>query len=237
MVPTPSPPAALICGMAEGFGLSLCRALAAAGYDVLGLSRTERVAARAEKAAALAGRAYRHLVCDLAEDDDVARVLAPEATRISVAVYNAHVLVMAPFLETEPDAFQRLWAVACGGAASVARALLPAMTARSDGTLIFSGATASCRAGARTAAFGSAKFALRGLSQSLAREFAPRGIHVAHVVLDGLIDEPQTERRFAERKSQRMDPDAVADAYVALIRQPRSVWTHELDLRPFDERF
>lgn len=230
-------PVALVCGMAEGFGVALCRALAAAGYDVLGLSRTRRVEAQAERAAASNGRAYRHLICDLTDESDVARTLAPEAARVGVVVYNAHVLLMAPFLETEPDAFARLWAVGCAGAASVARALLPAMTARGAGTLIFSGATASRRAGARTAAFGSAKFALRGLSQALAREFGPRGIHVAHVVLDGLIDEPQSERRFAERTSQRMAPDAVADAYVALIRQPRNAWTHELDLRPFDERF
>jgi NAD(P)-dependent dehydrogenase (short-subunit alcohol dehydrogenase family) len=230
-------PAALICGIAEGFGLSLCRALAAAGYDVLGLARSERVAPEAETAAAAGGRRYRHLACDLTRDDQVARVLAPEATRIAVAVYNAHMLLMAPFLETEPAAFERLWAVACGGAASMARALLPAMAARGSGTLIFSGATASCRAGARTAAFGAAKFALRGLSQGLAREFGPRGVHVAHVVLDGLIDEPQTDRRFAERQTSRLDPDALADGYVALIRQPKSAWTHELDVRPFDERF
>jgi NAD(P)-dependent dehydrogenase (short-subunit alcohol dehydrogenase family) len=230
-------PAALICGMADGFGLSLCRALAAAGYDVLGLSRTSRIAAQAEQSAAAHGRTYRHLVCDLTDDDAVARVLAPEAARVGVAIYNAHLLLMAPFFDTEPEAFRQLWAVGCGGAASVARALLPAMVARGSGTLVFSGATASCRAGARTAAFGSAKFALRGLSQSLAREFGPRGIHVAHVVLDGLIDEPQTERRFAERTSGRMDSDAVAETYVTLIRQPANAWTHELDLRPCDERF
>ena len=237
MASSDAAPVALICGMAEGFGLALCRALAAAGHDILGLSCSRRVVEQAEQAAASSGRTYRHLVCDLTDDSQVGRTLAPEAARIGVAVYNAHVLLMAPFLETKPEAFRRLWAVGCGGAASVARALLPAMTARGGGALVFSGATASCRAGARTAAFGSAKFALRGLSQALAREFGPRGIHVAHVVLDGLIDEPQTERRFAERKTERMDADALADAYVTLIRQPPSAWTHELDLRPFNEKF
>ena len=111
------------------------------------------------------------------------------------------------------------------------------MLARQAGTIILSGATAARRGGAKFAAFASAKFALRGLAQSLSREFGPRGIHVAHVVIDGLIDEPQSDRRFGPAELARMDPDAVARTYLGLATQHPSVWTHELDLRPFSGRF
>jgi NAD(P)-dependent dehydrogenase (short-subunit alcohol dehydrogenase family) len=111
------------------------------------------------------------------------------------------------------------------------------MIAAGTGAIILTGATAGRRGNARFAAFASAKFALRGLAQSLAREYGPSGIHVAHVVLDGLIDGPQTQQRFGPARSPRMDPDAVAQAYVTLVDQDPSCWTHELDLRPFAERF
>jgi NAD(P)-dependent dehydrogenase (short-subunit alcohol dehydrogenase family) len=118
-----------------------------------------------------------------------------------------------------------------------ARAVLPHMIARGSGAIIFTGATAGLRGGANFSAFASAKFALRGFAQSLAREFAPRGIHVAHVVLDGLIDEVQTDRRFGTSQPGRMEPQAIAQAYLDLARQDVSAWTHEMDLRPFSERF
>jgi len=111
------------------------------------------------------------------------------------------------------------------------------MVARKTGTIILTGATAGRRGGAKFAAFASAKFALRGLAQSLSREFGPQGVHVAHVVLDGLIDEAQTEQRLGPSKPTRMEPDAVARAYLNLATQHPSAWTHELDLRPFSERF
>ncbi|MCW5705314.1 MAG: SDR family NAD(P)-dependent oxidoreductase, partial [Bradyrhizobium sp.] len=101
----------------------------------------------------------------------------------------------------------------------------------------FTGATAGIRGGANFSAFASAKFALRGLAQSLAREFAPKGVHVAHLVLDGLIDEVQTERRFGTASATRMSPQAIAQACLDLTTQDPSAWTHEMDLRPFSERF
>jgi NAD(P)-dependent dehydrogenase (short-subunit alcohol dehydrogenase family) len=111
------------------------------------------------------------------------------------------------------------------------------MRTRHAGTIILSGATAARRGGANFAAFASAKFALRGLAQSMSREFGPHGVHVAHVVIDGLIDAPQSDRRFGQAQSARMDPDAVARAYLALATQHPSAWTHELDLRPFSGRY
>src|SRR5262249_32881640 len=142
-----------------------------------------------------------------------------------------------PSGETPLDDSERAWRVACFAAMVAARAVLPAMLARGRGTIILTGATASTRGAAKFAAFASAKFALRGLAQSLARELGPKGVHVAHVMLDGLIDEPQSTRRFGSSSSLRMDPAALAAAYLAIVRQPVSAWTHELDLRPSSESF
>jgi NAD(P)-dependent dehydrogenase (short-subunit alcohol dehydrogenase family) len=127
--------------------------------------------------------------------------------------------------------------VACLGAMISAQSILPHMIARGKGAIILTGATAGIRGAAQFSAFASAKFALRGLAQSLARECGPKGVHVAHVVLDGLIDEAQTDQRFGPPQSARMDPDAVASIYLELASQHPSAWTHEMDLRPFSERF
>jgi NAD(P)-dependent dehydrogenase (short-subunit alcohol dehydrogenase family) len=153
-----------------------------------------------------------------------------------VLVYNAAALVVKPFAETTPAEFEHAWRVASLGAFVTSQIVLPHMVARGAGTLIFSGATASLRGGAKFAAFASAKFALRGLAQALSREFGPQGVHVAHVVLDGLIDAVQTDLRFGPG-AKRMDPDAIARDYLYLASQHPSAWTHELDLRPSAERY
>jgi NAD(P)-dependent dehydrogenase (short-subunit alcohol dehydrogenase family) len=119
----------------------------------------------------------------------------------------------------------------------VARAVLPAMATRGGGVLIFTGATAALRGGAKFTAFASAKFALRGLAQALAREYGATGVHVAHVVLDGLVEGPQTDRRFGPATGARFKPDDVAQIYLQLASQPPSAWTQEIDLRPSAERF
>lgn len=115
--------------------------------------------------------------------------------------------------------------------------VIPYMAARQQGTVILTGATAGLRGAANFAGFASAKFALRGLAQSPAREYGPKGVHVAHIVLDWLIDAPQTDQRFGPSPSGRMDPLSIARASLALTAQQPSAWTHEMDLRPFSERF
>jgi NAD(P)-dependent dehydrogenase (short-subunit alcohol dehydrogenase family) len=225
-------PAVLITGMAEGLGASIARAFAADGYDVIGLARRA-----SSPPPAIAGGAYTYLRCDLTDAAEVAAVVAPHAERIAVLVHNAHALLIKPSLEITPGEFEQVWRVVCFGAMVAARAVLPAMLARGTGAIVFTGATASRRGGAKFSAFASAKFALRGLAQSLAREYGPRGVHVAHVVIDGLIDAAQTTQRFGPAASGRIAPDAVAAAYVGLVRQHRSAWTHELDLRPSSETF
>ncbi|MEQ8816200.1 MAG: SDR family NAD(P)-dependent oxidoreductase [Thalassobaculum sp.] len=230
-------PVTLIAGIGEGLGASLATTFAGAGYDVAGLSRSGRSAATIEAQVRAAGGSYRPLTADLGVEAEVAAAVAPLAARIEVVVHTAHRLVVKPFADTAPAEFEAVWRTGLLGAVHVARAVLPAMLARGHGTIVLAGATASVRAGARFAAFASTKFALRGLAQSLAREYGPAGIHVAHLVLDGLIDEPQTAARFGPGDGGRMDPGAVATACLGLVRQHPSAWTQELDLRPSTEKF
>lgn len=230
-------PLLLIAGIGEGLGVSLASAFAKAGHDVTGLARSPAPPPGVAEAVAAAGGEYRHLAVDLGEPAAVSQALLPLADRAAVLIYNAQRLAIAPLGETEPETFEAVWRSGCFGAFLVARALLPAMAARRAGTAIFSGATASRRGGTRFSAFAAAKFGLRGLSQALGREFGPAGVHVAHVVIDGLIDAPQTERRFGPAEGGRLDADAVAQAYLALARQPPTAWTQELDLRPAGERY
>ena len=230
-------PLLLITGIAEGFGASLARLFAASGHDVLGLSRSEAASERIGRLVGEQGGSYAHRSCDITQPEQVAATLEPDTDRVAVFVHNAHSLVIGTSDDTTLDEFERAWRIACFGAMTVAKLVLPAMTARSRGAIIFTGATASLRAGANFSAFASAKFALRGLAQSLARECGPKGVHVAHVLIDGLIDEPQTQERFGHSRTIRIDPDRIAHAYLEIVRQHPSAWTHELDLRPHSETF
>jgi len=230
-------PVLLLTGIAEGLGAGIARVFARAGHDVIGLSRSERAPEHIKPLVEHDGGRYTHLACDITRASEVAAALEPHADKIGVLIHNAHVLAIKPFLDTAVDEFEHVWRVACLGAMISARTVLPHMVARGSGAIIFTGATAGLRGGANFSAFASAKFALRGFAQSLAREFGPKGIHVAHVVLDGLIDEGQTDQRFGTSPAGRMEPQAIAQAYLDLARQAVSAWTHEMDLRPFSERF
>ena len=230
-------PLLLVTGIAEGLGAEIAVAFARAGHDVLGLSRTERSSTEIRQSVEAHGGSFSHLACDLTQAGDVAAALAPHAADIDVLVHNAHLLLIKPFEKTTAIEFERVWRVACLGAMLSAQAVIPHMTSRGNGTIIFAGATAGLRGGANFSAFASAKFALRGLAQSLAREFGPGGVHVAHLVLDGLIDEVQTEQRFGAAPATRMSPQAIARACLELAAQDTTAWTHEMDLRPFSERF
>lgn len=228
---------AVIAGMGEGLGLALAREFAAAGFDVAGIARTDRVAAAAKRIVDETGSSYEHHICDLTSDQAVVKSLSQNAERIGVLVYAAHALLIRPLVETTSEAFENTWRIGCLGAFHAVDAVVPSMLGRGSGVLIFIGATASIRGAAKFAAFASAKFALRGMTQSLARELGPLGVHIAHVIVDGLIDEPQTVQRFGEASSKRIAPEAIAASCLALVRQPPSAWTHELDLRPAAERF
>jgi NAD(P)-dependent dehydrogenase (short-subunit alcohol dehydrogenase family) len=230
-------PKLLITGISEGLGADIAGVFAQAGYDVLGLSRSGRASEQIGAAVGQAGGNYTHITCDLTRTTEVQLALSPIAEHIDVLVHNAQLLMMLPFGDISPQAFEEVWRVACFGAMLAAQAILPHMAARKSGTVIFSGATAGRRGGANFTAFASAKFALRGLAQALAREFGPKGVHVTHVVIDGLIDTPKTDQRFGPAQAGRMDSQAIARAYLQLATQEPSAWTQEMDLRPFTEKF
>lgn len=220
---------ALIVGAGGVLGQALVAEFASAGYAVGTVRR------RAEAP----GGVHRE-ACDLAQPPAVEAALARAVAALGtpdVLVCNAAHLVVAPFQELQDDDFETAWRVGVAGAAAAVRAVLPAMRARGSGCIVFSGATASQRGGARFAAFASAKFALRGLAQSLAREVQPEGLHVVHVVLDGILSGSRSEARFAAPGAPLLEPQAVAALYRQLAEQPPSAWTHELDLRPAGERF
>lgn len=238
--PVETPKVALITGVGPGLGDAICRRLARAGFAVVGLARSAAFGATLTDAIAADGGTYRHIAADVTDPAAVAAAGADIAGRegpVSVLVHNAAALLIKPFAETTPEAFERIWRVSCFGAMVAARAVLPGMEAADAGAIVVTGATAGVRGGADFAAFASAKFALRGLTQTLARAYGPKGIHVAHVIIDGLILGPQTTQRFNPDPARCIDPAAIADTYLHLIEQPPSCWTYELDLRPHSERF
>jgi NAD(P)-dependent dehydrogenase (short-subunit alcohol dehydrogenase family) len=155
-----------------------------------------------------------------------------------VFVYNAGAFKMGSLLEIEAEDFDECWRANCAGAFYAARQVVPPMVQAGRGTILFTGATASLRGGARFACLAVGKFGLRALAQSMARELGPKNIHVAHVVIDGQIDTPRARQFFPNRESETfLAPDAIAEAYWRLHEQPKTAWTHELDLRPNVEKF
>jgi NAD(P)-dependent dehydrogenase (short-subunit alcohol dehydrogenase family) len=227
----------LLTGAAEGLGADIAETFARAGHDVVGVSRTDKSTELLIRRVEQAGGKYTHLACDITRTADVVAAMEPHAGQIDVLVHNAHLLTIKPFEQTTTGEFEQAWRVACLGAMVSVQAVIPHMAARRQGAVILTGATAGLRGTANFSAFASAKFALRGLAQSLAREYGPQGVHIAHVVLDGLIDEPQTDQRFGASSAGRMNASAIAQAYLDLSAQRPSAWTHEMDLRPFSERF
>ena len=227
-------PVAVISGMGQGLGEALNSILLDSGYKVVGLSR-EHYAPKTTVSG------YVHMQCDVT--DTAAVQSSVECIRhvygpISVIIHNAMELLIGPLSNTSTEDFERVWRVVCLGAFNLATATLPAMAERKCGTLIMTGATAGIRGGAPFSAFASAKFALRGLSQSLAREYAPKGVHIIHSIIDGLIWSPQTGQRFDQVLEENcLDPYDIAATYMHLIKQSPSAWTQEIDIRPWTEKY
>jgi NAD(P)-dependent dehydrogenase (short-subunit alcohol dehydrogenase family) len=152
-------------------------------------------------------------------------------------IYNAHKFLVKPFADTCVADFETVWRTDVLGAVATAKSLLPSMLENGGGTMILSGATASRRGSIGFSAFASAKFALRGLAQSLAREYGPLGIHVAHVIIDGIIRGGHAQQLYNIPDETCIDPSALAAAYLSLIAQPRSAWSQEIDIRPHNAAF
>ena len=220
---------ALVVGAGGSLGSALCAALSERGFRVVAAGRN-RAALEAEVAA------DQFLEIEVSSVSSMAELAT--VGPLDVVVYNAGRLDLATLADTTPDMFTQSWQVNALGAFLCARAVTPHMTERGHGTMLFVGATASIRSGARTHAFSSAKHALRGLSSALAKELGPRGIHVAHIILDGKLWGDRTRRRFPDVTEARcLQPAAVAHTMMQVIEQPSSAWTFELDLRPHDEKW
>ncbi|MEM6490292.1 MAG: SDR family NAD(P)-dependent oxidoreductase [Pseudomonadota bacterium] len=218
----------LIAGYGPGLGRALAHAFGVGGRPVIGLRRTPDPADPTPQ-----------IAVDLADGEAVDAAVATIADshgRIGVAIHNPGAFLRAPLAETDPTAFEAVWRATTLSALHLGRAVLPAMAQAGGGAFLVSGATASLRGGAHFAAFASAKFALRGLVQAFAREWQPQGVHVAHVLIDGVIWSHRAESWGMEEAACMAATD-IAAAYVALADQPPSAWTHELDLRPFNEKF
>lgn len=233
-------PTAVVAGLGPGLGEALCRRLVGAGYRVAGLARDLSTAGRLKQALNRKDRVFVGRACDVTDPSSVTDAVAQikrELGDISVYIHNAAHLLLKPFIETTPAEFEALWRVTCLGAVNGAHAVLPSMLRAGRGSLLFLGATASVKGGPQSAAFSSAKFALRGLAQSLARAYGPEGIHIAHLVIDGVIWGDRARARFRMSDDQCLAPMAVAETCLQLIGQDRSAWTQELNLRPDVEKF
>jgi NAD(P)-dependent dehydrogenase (short-subunit alcohol dehydrogenase family) len=228
-------PVSVVAGLGPALGSSLARALLAKRHTVVGLSRSGTSAA----AIASAGTDFRSIACDVTDGGAVGAAflrIAAEHGPVRNLIYNAHELFMGSLLETSAETFERIWRVNTLGAFHCAQAVVPQMLSSGGGAIVVSGATASVRGGARFAAFAASKFALRGLAQSLAREYGPQGIHVVHVIIDGLIWGPAARDTHKAEETRCLEPDSIAETVMHAIAQRRSAWTREIDLRPAMEK-
>jgi NAD(P)-dependent dehydrogenase (short-subunit alcohol dehydrogenase family) len=230
-----------VFGVGPGLGASVARRFAREGYAVALLARGE--ASLRETLAHLTreGGSAGVFPADAGDAGSVSSAFSRVRAELGtpeVLVYNAGAYQMGGILELDPAAFESAWRVNCLGGFLSAREVLPAMLERGRGTLLFTGATASLRGSARFASLAVGKFGLRALAQSLAREFGPRGIHVAHAIIDGQIDTPRVRAMTPGRDaSTLLAPDAIAETYWQLHQQHPTAWTQELDLRPASEKF
>lgn len=237
----------VVIGAGDDTGAAIARAFAREGFSAC-LSRRPR---HAEALEALAqsiradGEDAHALPMDARDEsamialfDKIERDIAP----VEVAVFNIGANVNFPIEETTARVYQKVWEMACFAGFLMGREAAKVMTKRGHGTIIFTGATASVRGGVGYAAFAGAKHGLRALAQSMARELGPKNVHVAHVIIDGAIDSDFIRKMHPDPDTARtedtiLSPAAIAQNYVWLHNQPRSAWTHELDLRPWKENW
>ena len=237
-------PLALVAGVGDGLGRAVARRFARAGHLAVLVARKEDKLARIAAEIAAEGGEAVVKPTDLRVDDQVRALFDDVAGlgRLDVAVFNAGAQHRQPFLEIEPDMFEKVWRLGCRAGFVVGQAAARQMVEHGRGTIIFTGATSATRGGAEFAAFAAGKAGLRSIAQSMARSLGPRGIHVCHVIVDGAIDMPAIHERFPDLVASlpeggMLDTDAIAETYHALHRQDRSAWTLEIDVRPWCETF
>jgi NAD(P)-dependent dehydrogenase (short-subunit alcohol dehydrogenase family) len=234
-VPDKADNVAIITGVGSGLGAALARRFAREGFSLALIARSRLFIDQLadELPSALA------LIADVSKPAEIISAIKKvrkELGVIGVLIHNPSSANGNGVIDTTPEQFEQSWRVTALGAFICARETAPDMIEAGAGTMLFTGATSSVRGGGWLA-FSSAKFALRGFVQSAARELWPKGIHVAHVVVDGIIASDKTDRAASNETGTHLDPDEIAEAYWYLANQPRSAWTLELDLRPNGEEF
>lgn len=231
-------------GASNGMGGALARRFAKGGDHVIIAGRTQqKVDALANEIKAADGSAEGIRADVTSEaDQDALFDLASGKGSIGAVLYNAGNNALIPFSELDATTMEQFWRINVMGAFLTAKRAIPLLESQSGGSLFFTGASASLRGKPNFAHFASAKAGLRMLAQSLAREYGPKGIHVAHFVIDGVIDGEMVRSRFGEYldalgEDGSLSPDAIAETYWQVHQQHRTAWTHELELRPFKENW
>jgi NAD(P)-dependent dehydrogenase (short-subunit alcohol dehydrogenase family) len=231
---------AVVLGVGPGLGAALARRFAQ-GYAVAINARSAEYLRSLAGEIRTAGGQVLEVPADIGDRAQVEAMFKSIRERLGppeVLLYNAGSGTWGTVTEITPEQYEQTWRVNAYGAFLSAKEVAPDMIAHGHGVMLFTGATAGMKAGPKSVAFGPAKFALRGLAQSLARDLGPKGIHVAWINVDGVIAIPGRRERLAQFKEEDLlKPDAIAETYWHLAHQDRSAWTMELEVRPFKEKF
>jgi NAD(P)-dependent dehydrogenase (short-subunit alcohol dehydrogenase family) len=233
-------PVCAVVGVGPGLGAALARRFAKE-YAVALVARGEdKLAALAKEIEAEGGTALA-VPADVAKAADIAAAfqkIREHLGDVDALLYNAAMRPFGKLMDTKPSTFENTWRVSTFGAFLAAQEVVPAMLKKGGGVIIFTGATAGIKPFPTSAAFGPAKFALRGLAQVMGRDLQPQNIHVAYVNVDGAIDMPFIRERFPQLTADDMlKPAAIAESYWFLAHQDRSAWSHAIDVRPFKEKW
>lgn len=230
----------VVVGVGPGLGAALAGRFAHEYAVALVARGQDKLAALAKEIETAGGKALP-VSADVSKASDIGAAfekIRRELGDVDALLYNAAMRPFGKLMDTKPSTFENTWRVSTFGAFLAAQEVVPAMLKRGRGVIIFTGATAGIKPFATSAAFGPAKFALRGLAQVMARDLQPQGIHVAYVNVDGAIDMPVIRERFPQLTEDNMlKPSAIADTFWHLAHQDRSAWSHDVDVRPFKEKW
>jgi NAD(P)-dependent dehydrogenase (short-subunit alcohol dehydrogenase family) len=236
-----------VIGAGDYIGSAIAKRFAREGYTIFAGRRTAEKLQTLKKEIEAEGGACEARALDARKEEDITNFLseADKHAPLDVCIFNVGANVNFPLLDTTERVFRKVWEMACYGGFLTGREAARLMLPHGKGTILFTGATASMRGGIGYAAFASAKFGLRAVAQSMARELGPKNIHVAHLVIDSGVDTAFVRERIKAGgrnpdelpKDTLMEPDSIADAYWYVHSQSRDGWTHELDIRPYAEKW
>lgn len=232
---------AVIAGVGPGLGAAIARKFANEGCNLALLSRSSAYSINLSRRLEETGVTVVPIPTDITDAEQVDGSFAKIREELGIPdilVNHAGNAAWGNLSELSAEAFENAWRVCTLGAFLCTKQVVPGMIEKGGGKILFSGATSAVRGRAGAIAFSSAKFAMRGLASSLAREVGPQGIHVAHVIIDGIIDSPNLRERYKFSEGEPLlKPDAIAETYWALVQQERSAWSFEVDVRPYNEEF